>query len=40
MLKHLSEKEITSDVSADVLKVGHHGSDTSTSNEFLARVKS
>ena len=34
----LSEKEITSDVSADVLKVGHHGSDTSSSDEFLARV--
>ena len=34
----LSEEEITSDVSADILKVGHHGSDTSTSDEFLARV--
>lgn len=26
------------DISADVLKVGHHGSRTSTSNEFLDRV--
>lgn len=34
----LSEQEITADVSADVLKVGHHGSDTSTSEEFLRRV--
>src|SRR5574344_79131 len=33
------EKEIlTSDISANVLKVGHHGSSTSTSNEFLAKV--
>jgi len=34
----LSEGEITADVSADVLKVGHHGSDTSTSTTFLSRV--
>lgn len=34
----LSEKEITADVEADVLKVGHHGSDTSSSDDFLARV--
>ena len=34
----LSENEITADVSADVLKVGHHGSDTSSSAEFLSRV--
>ena len=33
-----AEKTISSDVNADVLKVGHHGSDTSTSDEFLARV--
>lgn len=26
------------DLSADVLKVGHHGSRTSTSNEFLSKV--
>jgi len=34
----LSEGEITADVSADVLKVGHHGSDTSTSVAFLRKV--
>lgn len=37
----LSENEILSseyDVSADVLKVGHHGSKTSTSNKFLNAV--
>lgn len=33
-----SEKEITADVSADVLKVGHHGSDTSSTQAFLNRV--
>lgn len=33
-----SENEITADVSADVLKAGHHGSSSSTSQEFLARV--
>lgn len=27
------------DISANVLKVGHHGSNTSSSNDFLARVK-
>lgn len=36
--EELSEHEITADVSADVLKVGHHGSHTSTSEEFLKRV--
>jgi competence protein ComEC len=34
----ISEDEITSDVSADVIKIGHHGSNTSTSEEFLKRV--
>lgn len=37
----LSEKEILlnkSDLSCDVLKVGHHGSSTSTSKEFLDKV--
>lgn len=33
-----SEKDITADVSADVLAVGHHGSSTSTSDSFLSRV--
>lgn len=36
--EELSEQEITADVSADVLKVGHHGSNSSTSEEFLRRV--
>ncbi len=35
----LSENEITADLQADMLKVGHHGSDTSTSREFLNKVK-
>ena len=34
----LSEKEITGDVEADVLKLGHHGSRTSTSQAFLNKV--
>lgn len=34
----MSENEITSDVSADVLKVGHHGSTSSTSQTFLNKV--
>lgn len=33
-----SENLITDDVNADVLKVGHHGSSTSTSTEFLKKV--
>jgi competence protein ComEC len=33
-----SEAQITADVSADVLKVGHHGSSTSTSQAFLNKV--
>lgn len=36
--EELSEKEITENVEADVLKVGHHGSDTSSSEEFLEKV--
>lgn len=35
----LSENEITADLKADILKLGHHGSDTSTSREFLSKVK-
>lgn len=35
----LSEEEITNDVQADVIKVGHHGSDSSSSIEFLNKVK-
>ena len=34
----LSENEITSDVNADVIKVGHHGSDSSSSLEFVNKV--
>ena len=34
----VSEKQITADVKADVLKVGHHGSSTATGTEFLKRV--
>jgi len=33
-----SEEDITADVSADVLKVGHHGSRTSTTASFLSKV--
>ena len=33
-----SLEEITGDIDSDVLKVGHHGSDTSTTREFLAKV--
>ncbi|MCL2628823.1 MAG: MBL fold metallo-hydrolase [Oscillospiraceae bacterium] len=33
-----SERDITADVSADVLKVGHHGSRTSTTASFLSKV--
>lgn len=33
-----SENEITTDVSADFIKVGHHGSETSSSSEFVNRV--
>lgn len=34
----LSEDEIESDVSADVVKVGHHGSSSSSSSDFVERV--
>lgn len=36
--EELSENEIKGDIRADVLKVGHHGSKTSTSANFLSRV--
>lgn len=36
--EELAENEITDDVSADVLKVGHHGSTTSTGQAFLDKV--
>lgn len=34
-----AEGDITADVRADILKVGHHGSSTSSSWDFLDRVK-
>lgn len=34
----LSESQITADIKADVLKVGHHGSSSSTSQKFLDKV--
>ena len=34
----VNEKDLSGDISADVLKVGHHGSDTSSSEDFLDRV--
>lgn len=33
-----SENDITSDVSADVIKIGHHGSNTSSGQSFVNRV--
>ena len=34
-----SENEIMTDVSADVIKIGHHGSDTSSGQSFVNKVK-
>ena len=34
----INEKELSGDISADVLKVGHHGSDTSSSLNFIKRA--
>lgn len=36
--ENLSEEEITANVKADVIKIGHHGSHSSTSKEFLNKV--
>lgn len=36
--EEMSENDITANVEADVLSVGHHGSSTSTSDRFLERV--
>lgn len=36
--EEVSEKSITADIKSDVLKVGHHGSKTSSSSNFLKRV--
>lgn len=33
-----SEKELLNDIQADVIKVGHHGSDTSSSQAFVNKV--
>lgn len=33
-----SENEITADISADVLKVGHHGSNSSSTKKFVEKV--
>lgn len=34
----VNENQLSGDISADVLKVGHHGSDTSSSKKFLKEV--
>ncbi len=36
--ENLLEKEIKADVSSDVIKVGHHGSNTSSGSDFVKRV--
>jgi len=36
--EELSEREITASVKADVLKIGHHGSNSSTGQAFLSKV--
>ncbi len=36
--EELSENQITANIDADILKVGHHGSSTSSSKHFLDRV--
>lgn len=33
------EQELTDEVKADIIKIGHHGSNTSSSEEFVAKVK-
>ena len=37
-METLTEKELTDNLKADVLKAGHHGSNTSTSEDFLKKV--
>lgn len=37
-MEETAEQDLVGDISANVLKVGHHGSDTATSEEFLERV--
>lgn len=37
-METLAEKELTDNLKADVLKAGHHGSNTSTSENFLKKV--
>lgn len=34
----ISENEILTDVTADIIKVGHHGSNTSSGQDFVSRV--
>jgi len=36
--EEISESEITKDVSCDVIKVGHHGSSTSSSQSFIGKT--